>query len=149
MSQDGPHTPPRHHSSAERDRTITRRSWTDQQPYSSESTHAMLSSHSSSPQRSELKNTERTAEHLLLTGKNTNICAQGGLAKSGKIHGLALCMCTSSSRGESVYLLLEEADRTQGGRERRLPICLDSPQNSSQLSQARGLLQQCQYPNSP
>lgn len=134
VSQNGPHTPRHHHSSAEGNSTITRRSWTDQQSYSPESTHAMLSSQSSSPQRSKLKNTERPAEHLLLTGKSASVCAQRGHAKRGIIHGLALCMYTSSPRGESVYLLLEEADRTQGGRERRLPICLDSPQNSSQLS---------------
>lgn len=86
VSQRGPHTPLLHHSSAEGNRTITSRSWADP-----ESTHAMLSSHYPFPQRSKLKNTKRTAEHLLLTGKNTNVCAQPGHAEwknpqAGPVH---------------------------------------------------------------
>lgn len=114
VSQHGPHMPLLHHSSAEGNRTIMSRS--------------------PSLQRSKLKN-------ICCLLERTPMSVHNQAMQSGKIHRLALCIYTSSPRGKTVYLLLGEIHRTKGGQERRLPICLHSPQNSSQLSQARGLLQ--------
>lgn len=52
-----------------------------------------------------------------LTRKNANICAQTGHEKGGKLQRLALSMCASSPRGESVCPFLEEMGRTKGSKE--------------------------------